>query len=117
MKCLIFILTLRIINLCQKFYQTKFLLVIFVSESIKPRMPRNIVVPEEDFQRMEEGGGLSPVTVKDRERHYRYLLEFLSKENDGGEDLDVGKLLESEEGRDELTNLIGRFFFSMRVEA
>ena len=79
-------------------------------------MPRNILVPQEDLQRMEEGGGLCPVTVKDRERHYKYLLEFLSKET-GGEDIDVGNLLESEDGRDQLANLIGRFFFSMRVEA
>ena len=58
----------------------------------------------------------SPVTVRDRERHYKYLLEFMRKET-GEEDIDVGNLLESEEGRDKQSSLIGRFFFSMRVEA
>ena len=56
-----------------------------ISESIEPRMPWNILVSQEDL----------PVTVRDRERHYKYLLEFMRKET-GEEDIDVGNLLESE---------------------
>ena len=58
---------------------------------------------------------MCPNTIKNRERHYNFLLEFLRK--DKGDDVDLGVLLDSETGRDELTDLIGRFFFTKRKYA
>ena len=78
-------------------------------------MPTHVLVAREDLDKLEEGGGLSAVTIKDRERHYNFLLDFLRKEK--GDDFDLGVFLETEAGRDEITDLIGRFFFTMRVEA
>ena len=35
------------------------------------RMPRNVVISEEEISRIEKGGGLAAETVNDRERHFQ----------------------------------------------
>ena len=99
-------------ELCILYFELKSDLFRYYIEII---MPKNVEVAAEDIERLEEGGGLAKTTLKDRERHYRTFLEFLSKETGGDGNLE--DMLKSEEGRDELSNVIGRFFFTMRVDA
>ena len=74
-------------------------------------MPRNIVLDEEAVETLEQGGGLKADTVKTREQHLEaYVLEAEPNTK-------VEVLLESEEGRKRLEELIGLFFYSLRVTA
>ena len=77
-------------------------------------MPRNIVLDEEAVETLEQGGGLKADTVKTREQHFRHLEAYVL-EAEPNTKFEV--LLESEEGRKRLEELIGLFFYSLRVTA
>ena len=77
-------------------------------------MPRNIVLDEEAVETLEQGGGLKAETVKTRELHYKYLEAYV-QEAEPSTTIEV--LTQSEDGRRRLEELIGLFFYSLRVTA
>ena len=77
-------------------------------------MPRNIVLDEEAVETLEQGGGLKADTVKTREQHYKHLEAHVLEAEP---DTTIEVLLQSEEGRGRLEELIGLFFYSLRVTA
>ena len=77
-------------------------------------MPCNIVLDEEAVETLEQGGGLKADTVKTREQHYKHLEAYVLEAEP---DTTIEVLLQSEEGRGRLEELIGLFFYSLRVTA
>ena len=77
-------------------------------------MPTNTVVSEEELVRLEEGGGLEEETLKTRDRHYKFFLDFVTEDVKG---VSIEELLGSEAGRQQLTTSLGKFFFTLRVKA
>ena len=77
-------------------------------------MPRNVTISEDDIERLEDGGGLNKNTLRCREAHYKCFVDFL--QTDTPEDT-IEELLKSEEGKIRLGDILGRFFFSLRVLA
>ena len=77
-------------------------------------MPRNVVLDEEAVEALEQGGGLKADTVRTREQHYKHLEEYVQEAEPS---TTIEALLQSEEGRRKLEDLIGLFFFTLRVTA
>ena len=68
-------------------------------------MPQNVVVREEELERLEEEGGLEKDTLKDRQRYYEHFEKFFTEETQGDS---VQQALATEEGRARFEKLFGR---------
>ena len=68
-------------------------------------MPQNLVVREEELERLEEEGGLEKDTLKDRQRYYKHFEKFFTEETPGDS---VQQALATEEGRARFEKLLGR---------
>ena len=77
-------------------------------------MPCNIVLDEEAVENLEQGGGLKADTVNTREQHYKHLEAYVLEAEPNRT---IEALLHTEEGRGRLEELIGLFFYSLRVTA
>ena len=78
--------------------------------SDKSIMPRNIVIDDEELERLEEYGGLEAETVKTRDTNYMWFVKYVESEG-----FEFVELFASEDGREKFCDVFSRFFFSLRV--
>ena len=76
-------------------------------------MPSNVVMDEAELNELEEGGGLKSNTVNTRARQFKDFCEFVKQKSDGS-DLHTLMMM-GEDGRNTVVNLMGLYFFTMRV--
>ena len=74
-------------------------------------MPSNVIVEEEELTAFEEGGGLQKRTLEERARHMEHFQSFYDSECKEA----MNVLFESAEGRDKFSNILGKFFITLRV--
>ena len=77
-------------------------------------MPKNIEVNEQELQDLRDGGGVSKSTQKSRDKAYSEFEEYVnSKIGDT-----IASILRSrEKGSELIVDLLGEYFFTMRVES
>lgn len=78
------------------------------------KMPRNITIEEEVYDRLEDGGGLNKETLRVREMNFECFEKFVRSDNP---DTSIEGLLKTDEGKVVFGDILGRFFFSLRVVA
>ena len=73
-------------------------------------MPRNVLIDDEELERLEEYGGLEAETVKTRDTNYMWFVKYVESEG-----FEFVELFASEDGREKFCDVFSRFFFSLRV--
>ena len=77
-------------------------------------MPFNVEITEDERGKLEQGGGLKPNTILDRERIYNDFNKFVLG-NCGGKSIEDLVLSQSAEDIERLGDYFSNYFFTMRV--
>ena len=77
-------------------------------------MPFNVEITEDERGKLEQGGGLKPHTLIDRERMYNDCNKFVLG-NAGGKSIEDLVLSQSAEDIERLGDCFSNYFFTMRV--
>ena len=88
-----------------KFSDTNFMFNFIISD--KSIMPIDIVIDDEELERLEEFGGLEAETVKTRDTNYVWFVKYVESEG-----FEFVELFASEDGREKFCDVFSRFFFS-----
>ena len=77
-------------------------------------MPLNEELSLDDELQLAKGGGLKKRTIEDRRRDFNYFQQYFEETNKT--DYDMATMLTTEVGRQMFADILGRFFYTMRVE-
>ena len=75
-------------------------------------MPTNVDVTDDELLKLEQGGGLAESTIAARAKQFKDFNEFVIKET--GKDI-AAHVTAGEDGKKSVVNVLGKYFFSMRV--
>ena len=76
-------------------------------------MPRNVEVDEAELAELREGGGVAKETQKARDKAFSDFDDFVKKKV--GSSID-SVIKEREKGSELVVNLLGEYFFTLRVD-